>query len=110
MTNGPQSSVAKRTLDNGRRSLVHRVLDAIFGFDFFVSYTRRDGTNYAEALARSLERVGFQVFLDSDDYAAGDDWKVEGKWALRRTSQLIVVASPEALSASSVVREVEIYR
>jgi hypothetical protein len=92
------------------RSLLRRGLDAIFGYDFFISYTRRDGGKiYAERLARRLEAAGFNVFFDSDDYAMGDDWKAEGTWALRRTSQLIVVASPEALSAPAVVREVGIY-
>ena len=87
-----------------------RALDAIFGYDFFISYTRRDGgKEYAEALARSLKQRGFQIFFDSDEYAMGDDWKVEGRWALRRTTQLILVASPEALSSPAVVREVEIY-
>jgi WD40 repeat protein len=93
-----------------RRTLTQRALDAVFGYDFFISYTRRDGgKDYALALARRLEKEGFQIFFDSDDYAMGDDWKTMGKWALHRTSQLVLVASPEALSSSAVVREVEIY-
>jgi hypothetical protein len=93
-----------------KRSLVQRGLDLIFGYDFFISYTRRDGgKDYAEGLARRLKAAGFQIFFDSDEYAMGDDWKVEGKWALKRTSQLILVASPEALSSAAVVREVEVY-
>lgn len=39
----------------------------------------------------------------------GDDWKTMGKSALHLTSQLVLVASPKALSSSVVVREVEIY-
>ena len=93
-----------------KRSLVQRGLDFIFGYDFFISYTRRDGgKDYAEGLARRLKAAGFQIFFDSDEYAMGDDWKVEGKWALKRTSQLVLVASPEALSSPAVVREVELY-
>ena len=110
MSNGVQPSAGGRPSAEGKRSFVHRALDATFGYDFFISYTRRDGgKDYAEALARRLRVAGYQIFFDSDEYAMGDDWKVEGKWALRRTSQLILVASPEALSSPAVVREVEIY-
>lgn len=105
-----QASHSPRVELSTRRPLTQRALDAIFGYDFFISYTRRDGgKKYALALARSLEKEGFQVFFDSDDYAMGDDWKTMGKWALHRTSQLVLVASTEALSSSAVVREVEIY-
>jgi WD40 repeat protein len=110
MSNEMHPPAGERPSEAGKRSLVQRALDAIFGYDFFISYTRRDGgKEYAEALARRLRGADFQIFFDSDEYAMGDDWKVEGKWALRRTSQLILVASPEALSSPAVVREVEIY-
>lgn len=102
MSNEMEPSAGEQPLEVGKRSLVQRALDATFGYDFFISYTRRDGgKDYAEALARRLKTAGFQIFFDSDEYAMGDDWKVEGKWALRRTSQLILVASPEALSLLS---------
>ena len=79
--------------DNGKRSLFRRLLDFVFGYDFFVSYSWSDGADYAAALAHRLETEGFAVFLDRTNYAAGDDWKTVGAWTLRRTGQLILVGS-----------------
>jgi WD40 repeat protein len=85
------------------------VLDHVFGYDFFVSYSWEDGGNYAAALAHQLEAEGFQVFLDRDDYASGDDWKKVGVWTLHRTGQLILVGSRRALVSPPVLREIEIF-
>jgi WD40 repeat protein len=92
-----------------RRSFWRRAMDAVFGYDLFISYAWRDGTAYAVALTRRLETRGFEVFLDRDDYASGDDWKQVGAWTLRRTGQLILVGSAGALASAPVAREVTIF-
>src|SRR6266852_2472198 len=83
--------------DNGKRSLLRRLLDFVFGYDFFISYSWSDGAAYATALASRLEADGFEVFLDRASYASGDNWKKVGAWTLRRTGQLILVGSPAAI-------------
>src|SRR5215510_3654981 len=94
--------------DKGNRSLWRRLLDFVFGYDFFISYSWSDGSSFAAALATRLEVDGFEVFLDRADYAMGDDWKKVGAWTLRRTGQLVLVGSPEAIQSAPVIREVEI--
>jgi WD40 repeat protein len=88
-------------------------LDFVFGYDFFISYKWADGRRYAAALARALKTSGYQVFLDADEYAAGDDWQRIGAWTLRRTSRLILVATAAALDTPAeetpVEREVRIF-
>ena len=95
--------------DNGKRSLVRRLLDFVFGYDFFISYSWSDGAAYAAALASRLKADGFEVFLDRADYASGDNWKEVGARTLRRTGQLILVGSPAATRSDPVIREVEIF-
>ena len=95
--------------DNGKRSLLRRLLDFVFGYDFFISYSWSDGAAYAAALAARLKADGFEVFLDRADYASGDNWKKVGAWTLRRTGQLILVGSPAAIRSDPVIREVEIF-
>jgi hypothetical protein len=95
--------------DNGKRSLVRRLLDFVFGYDFFISYSWSDGAAYATALASRLEADRFAVFLDRTDYASGDNWKKVGAWTLRRTGQLILVGSPAAVRSDPVLHEVEIF-
>jgi hypothetical protein len=93
----------------GHHSLARRLLDLVFGYDFFISYCWSDGGNYATALTRQLRSHGFEVFLDRDNYASGDDWKKVGAWKLRRTGQLVLIGSPGALRSAPVIREVRIF-
>jgi WD40 repeat protein len=95
--------------DFGNRSHWHRLLDLVFGYDFFISYSWSDGAAYAAALAARLEKEHFAVFLDRTNYAAGDDWKKVGGWTLKKTGQLILVGSPAATRSKPVIREVEIF-
>jgi hypothetical protein len=92
-----------------RRGLLRQALDFVFGYDFFISYAWSDGAVYAAALARQLEAEGFEVFLDREEYASGDDWKKVGAWTLKRTGQLILVGTQAALHSAPVLREVEIF-
>lgn len=95
MSSEIQLTAGKQTSEDRKRSFGQRARDATFGDAFFISYTRRDeGKEYAEALARHLRAPAFS-FFDCDDYAMGDGWNVEGNWAPRRTSQLLLIASPE---------------
>lgn len=89
-----------------KRSLIKRLVDMIFGYDFFVSYRWSDGYHYAQQLSHQLTDQGFECFLDAKDYAKGDNWRLIGRIALRNTSILLVVCSPEVLTSDPVVREV----
>ncbi len=92
-----------------RRSLWQRGADFLFGYDFFISYRWEDGRHYAVPLAGELKRRGFDCFLDSENYAKGDNWKTVGAIALRQTSRLILVGSPGVLKSEPVLREVRIF-
>lgn len=94
---------------NAQRSLFRQIVDAIFGFDFFISYRWSDGREYAAKLAQGLEDQGFECFLDSTDYEKGDNWRLAGRIALRNTTRLLVVCSPEVLDSGPVADEVETF-
>lgn len=99
----------KSVVVQSERSVFRRLADRVFGFDFFVSYSWGDGWEYAEALARELEALNFDVFLDRDDFAAGDDWKSVGAWSLRRTSKLILVGTTGSLNSKPVLHELDVF-
>jgi WD40 repeat protein len=92
-----------------KRSAWQRIADCFFGYDFFVSYTWKDGATYAFRLAKALEQRGFDCFLDSQSYVKGDDWKIVGAAAIRRTSKLVLVGSPGVWHSTSVLREIQIF-
>lgn len=39
----------------------------LFGFDFFISYSRREASNYAIALEKALAQAGLKCFLGRED-------------------------------------------
>jgi hypothetical protein len=98
----------KPLADAPPRSFWQRRADALFGYDFFISYAHSDGETYAHELAKALS-PRFECFLDTQDYSSGDDWKVVGAWALKRTSRLVVVGTPAALQSEPVLREVRVF-
>jgi hypothetical protein len=76
------------------QNLVARMVDVIFGYDFFVAYTWADGSKYGDSLYEKLKAQGFTVFLDKEEYARGDNWSLFGRRALRKTRQFILIATP----------------
>ena len=91
------------------KNLFQDVLGFFFGYDFFISYATSDGRTYAKALKKELTEGGFHCFLDSDDYAKGDNWRQTGRRALRNTSRLVLVGTAGALASEPVLNEVKIY-
>ena len=106
----PDQDVRKSRAMKSRRSSWQRLVDAFFGYDFFISYTHADGKDYARPLARCLEKqYRFDCFLDVQDYRSGDNWQVIGEWALKRTGIMVMVGSPKAFESKPVLREVRIF-
>src|SRR4029078_3204778 len=82
-----------------------RLVDAIFGYDFFISYTWADGSKYAHSLYEKIKAQGFTVFLDEEEYPRGDNWNLLGRRALKKTRQLILVATPRVHQSAPVLKE-----
>jgi WD40 repeat protein len=92
-----------------KRGLLQRFADFLFGYDFFISYCWADGRIYATELQRKLNERGFKCFLDSSDYAKGDNWRTAGQRALRKTSRLILIGTPKAVLSEPVANELRIF-
>ena len=87
-----------------------RLVDVIFGYDFFVSYTWADGSKYAHSLYEKLKAQGFTVFLDEEEYARGDNWTLLGRRALKKTRQLVLVATPRVHESAPVLKELTAFQ
>ena len=92
------------------QNIAGQLIDVIFGYDFFVSYTWADGSKYAHSLYEKLKAQGFTVFLDEEDYARGDNWTLLGRRALRKTRQLILIATPKVHQSAPVLKEVTAFQ
>jgi hypothetical protein len=90
-------------------SLRERLVDFFFGYDFFVSYRWSDGRVYALRLRDELAHRGLVVFLDSSDFEYGESWRRQAQRALRRSSRLLLVGSPQVHASEAVARELDLF-
>lgn len=95
--------------DSSSRSTRQRLLDWLFGRDFFISYRWSDGREYAVRLAERLKAERFDCFLDSQGFVKGDNWQRIGERELRKTSRLLLVGSPQVHDSKAVLRELQIF-
>lgn len=78
-----------------------------FGDDVFISYSRRQGADYALALANELTRRGLSCFLDQWGTPPGRELPPALKHALRRSTMLVLIGSEAAAASENVRLEVE---
>jgi len=78
------------------RRLLETVWARLFGFDIFITYTRRDGETYAVALKRALDRE-YLVFFDASGIQGGQSIPERIRSEIRRCRLHIVVLTPKAV-------------
>jgi TIR domain len=73
----------------------------------FVSYSRRDSSEFAEELVAGLELAGFAAFLDRHDIAVGEDWEARLGGLIRQADTVLFVISPAAVKSERCRWEIE---
>jgi formylglycine-generating enzyme required for sulfatase activity len=73
----------------------------------FISYSRRDASDFAEELVAGLELGGFAPFLDRHDIAAGEDWEARLGGLIRQADTVVFVVTPEAVKSDRCRWEVD---
>ncbi|MGB6535501.1 MAG: toll/interleukin-1 receptor domain-containing protein, partial [Xanthobacteraceae bacterium] len=76
-------------------------------FKVFISYSRRDSTEFVDELVARLELAGFVPFLDRHDIAAGEKWEERLGALIGQTDTVVFVVSPEAVKSERCAREVK---
>lgn len=89
--------------------MAKRILDWLFGYDFFISHRQSDGATYSQALAEALKKHPrrFDVFIDLKEYPAGANISALQERAVRKSARMIVVVTPGAHESPWVRSEVE---
>src|SRR5215475_12162418 len=100
--------MARVSSDLPTESVVRRAADFVFGYDFFISYSHRDGIHYPRCLKQQLEQAGFTVFLDETEYVVGVDLMRETRRQVQKSRKIVVVGRAAALDSEWVKREVEV--
>ncbi len=91
-------------------------------YDAFISYKQNSDIKTAKSLARSLEhfhipsefqeKIGkkrFKIFRDKDELRTSSNLSAELKEALKNSKYLIVICSPAAKTAPSVLKEIKYF-
>src|SRR3954447_986444 len=73
----------------------------------FISYSRKDSSDFADELVAGLEFGGFAPFLDRHDIAAGEDWEARLGSLIGQADTVVFVVSPEAVKSKRCEWEVE---
>lgn len=70
----------------------------------FVSY-KHEEQDFVEMLIRQLQAAGFQVWVDTEQLRAGENWREAINFAIKDALALILVISPEAKASQYVTYE-----
>ena len=87
-------------------NVMTRLVDRVFGYDFFLSYSRSDGMHLPQRLKERLEPAGFRVFLDQSEYVAGTDLRRETRRQVLKSRKIVVIGRPGAFRSEWVKREI----
>ena len=80
-----------------------RLRDWVFGYDYFISYSHKDGSDYAVNLREALSNNGFKVCLDRTDFHDGASLSWITRRRIRNSKYLIVIGRKFALTESKWV-------
>lgn len=72
----------------------------------FISYARRDCSEFAEELLAGLEVAGFDPFLDKHEIAAGEDWEARLGGLISAADTVVFVISPASVTSDRCAWEV----
>ena len=81
----------------------------LFGHDIFISYSRRDGLDYSYKLADRFISRGYDCYIDQiNSTTPGNSIPNNILRALKRSTSLLVVGSPQAGLSKSVEEEISV--
>lgn len=81
----------------------------LFGYDFFISYSRKDGTDYAVNLAKIIIEKGYSCYLDQWGSDPGKKLPLKLKSKIKNSSVFIILASNEAISSKAIKEEINLF-
>ena len=73
----------------------------------FISYSRRDSSEFADELVAGLELAGFTPVLDRHDISAGEDWEMRLGGLIEGADTVVFVVSTQAVKSERCVWEIE---
>jgi WD40 repeat protein len=92
---------------NSLRSYLQPRFAFFWADDIFISYSRADGTNYAEGLASQLAKRGFSCRVDLWETSPGVELPATLRRALRSSKMFVLIGTEGAAGSPNVDLEVD---
>ena len=73
----------------------------------FLSYSRKDGLEFARRLQAMLEAEGLSLYRDLSDLEGGEDWWRQVETAIKSVEHVVLVLTPEVTSVTLRPRRME---
>ncbi|MEO1289152.1 MAG: toll/interleukin-1 receptor domain-containing protein [Chloroflexota bacterium] len=73
--------------------------------DYFISYARKDGADFADKLHDDLEADGYDAWIDKRDILGSDYWDDAIEDALKNCEALLLVITPGSTESQNVKDE-----
>jgi TIR domain len=103
----PRQPRPKVSLNRGRAISCRLMANPSDTLKVFISYSRRDSSDFAEELLAGLELAGFAPFLDRHDIAPGEAWEDRLSGLIQQADTVVYVISPEAVKSERCQCEVD---
>src|SRR5918992_2294370 len=68
-------------------------------FKVFISYSRGDSADFAQAIVKSLEERGLAARLDTRDLEFGEKWQAQLKDFIRQADGIVYIVSPRSIAS-----------
>lgn len=83
---------------------------AIYGYDIFISYSRKDGLDYAYALAQFFMQKGYQCYIDQlSSISPGKELPNNIKNAVTMSSCFVLISSEAAQQSNPIKDEIILF-
>ena len=80
---------------------------SIFGYDIFISYSRKDSLDYAYAIAQYFMKKGFDCYIDQlSSITPGKELPSNIKDAVKRSTAFVLIGSEGAQTSEAIEQEI----
>jgi WD40 repeat protein len=91
-------------------SLLSKVKKTIFGYDIFISYSRRDSLDYAYAIAKYFMGRGYECYIDQlSSVMSGEALPSNIKDAVKRATAFVLIGTEGAQLSEPIASEIQLF-
>ncbi len=89
---------------------LHNIRKSVFGYDVFISYSRRDSLDYAYALAQLLMKKRFECYIDQlSNLTPGKELPPNIEQAVKRSTAFVLIGSAGAQTSAPIKTEITLF-